>query len=62
MLSTRAGVPRGALLEALAKKTKNRVVRSDQVPAGKAKPTRGLSPDLPSSFATPGALYIDFTL
>jgi hypothetical protein len=60
-LENRSEVPRGALLEALAKKTRNRLVRSDQISAGTARPTKGLSRDLPSHFTTPGELYIDLS-
>lgn len=53
-------VPRAPLLAALGAKTKSRLVRSDQVPAGNTGPTSGLPPQLPPHFSSPGALYIDY--
>jgi beta-lactamase superfamily II metal-dependent hydrolase len=55
-------VPRGPLLEALQKKTKNRLVRSDQIPAGTAQRTAGLTESLPANFSSPGKLFIDCQL
>lgn len=58
-------VPRTALLDALEKKTGNRLVRSDWVPAGDAKADPdavAATPELPSGFTTPGALYIDLVI
>ncbi|MBN9089900.1 MAG: MBL fold metallo-hydrolase [Reyranella sp.] len=58
-------VPRTALMDALETKTKDRMVRSDWVPAGKTKPdaqAKAELADLPSGFTTPGDLYIDYNL
>jgi beta-lactamase superfamily II metal-dependent hydrolase len=61
-LQNNSEVPRGVLLDALRKKTKNRLVRSDQVPAGTQKSVLApLSGALPANFSTPGKLYIDYT-
>jgi hypothetical protein len=52
-------------MEALEKKTGNRMVRSDWVAAGNTKPddqAREELPELPSGFTTPGELYIDCNL
>jgi beta-lactamase superfamily II metal-dependent hydrolase len=57
-------VPRTALMDALEKKTSQRLVRSDWIPAGDAKPdkeARGELPKLPDGFTT-GDLYIDYNL
>jgi beta-lactamase superfamily II metal-dependent hydrolase len=58
-------VPRTALIDALEKKTGNRLVRSDWVAAGKTKPdqeARQEMPDLPDGFTSPDQLYIDYNL
>ncbi len=55
-------VPRVPLLDALQKKTKNRLVRSDQIAAGRDEPTAGLPKDLPPNFSTPGRLFVDCQL
>jgi hypothetical protein len=54
-------VPRTPLLQALDKKTLGHLVRSDQVPAGDAPATKGLSSKFPTGFSSPGKLYIDYT-
>jgi hypothetical protein len=58
-------VPRIKLMNALEKRTGNRLVRSDWVAAVGKDPdeeTRAKLPKLPAGFSTPGELYIDFTL
>jgi beta-lactamase superfamily II metal-dependent hydrolase len=57
-------VPRTALMDALEEKTKDRMVRSDWVGAGKTKPDplAKAPPKLPDGFNTPGDLYIDYNL
>ena len=59
-------VPRTALMEALETRTGKRLVRSDWVSAGNAKPdeqAREETPALPKGFTSPDAgLYIDYTL
>jgi hypothetical protein len=52
-------VPRGPLLAALEERTHGHLVRSDQVAAGDAKPTKGLPTTLPASF-TEGNGWIDW--
>lgn len=54
-------VPRQPLLAALDQKTAHHLVRSDQIPAGKAPATRGLGP-VPAVFqvSPSGALYVDY--
>lgn len=57
-------VPRTALMEALESRSRNRMVRSDWIPAGEepadAQAKKQL-PDLPEGFTT-GALYVDYAL
>jgi hypothetical protein len=58
-------VPRTALMDALETKTKDRMVRSDWVGAGKTKPDPQATAELaklPDGFTTPGDLYIDYNL
>jgi beta-lactamase superfamily II metal-dependent hydrolase len=59
-------VPRTALMEALEKRTGERLVRSDWVSAGENKPddqAREELPALPSGFTSPNeGLYIDYNL
>lgn len=55
-------VPRTALIDALEAKTKDRLVRSDWVAAGKVKPVKKAPAKLPDGFTTPGDLYIDYNL
>jgi beta-lactamase superfamily II metal-dependent hydrolase len=59
-------VPRTALMEALEKRTGERLVRSDWVVAGKNKPddqAREELPELPAGFTSPNeGLYIDYNL
>jgi len=58
-------VPRTALMDALEKRTALRMVRSDWVAAGDAKPDRQARqelPELPKGFTTPEKLYIDYSL
>jgi beta-lactamase superfamily II metal-dependent hydrolase len=54
-------VPRLPLVDALAKKTRNQLVRSDQIPAAGKPPTVGL-PKPSSVFTVPpgGQLYVDY--
>jgi beta-lactamase superfamily II metal-dependent hydrolase len=61
----RTEVPRTALLEQLEQRTGNKLVRSDWVAAGNAKPdarARKAMPKLPPGFSSPGELYIDYAL
>lgn len=58
-------VPRTALMDALETRSGKRLVRSDWVLAGNAKPddqAKEELPTLPSGFSTPGELYIDYNL
>lgn len=58
-------VPRTALMDAIEKKTGNRLVRSDWVAAGSSEPDEEAHeelPELPDGFTTPGKLYIDYNL
>jgi beta-lactamase superfamily II metal-dependent hydrolase len=59
-------VPRTALMEALEKRTGERLVRSDWVSAGESKPddqAREELPELPAGFTSPNeGLYIDYNL
>jgi beta-lactamase superfamily II metal-dependent hydrolase len=64
--STGTEVPRMPLLDAIEKKTNNQLARSDQIGAGKKKPTAGLDA-LGKPFSTrvssgPDQLYIDYKL
>ena len=53
-------VPRAPLLDALQKKTNNQLVRSDQIPVPKKKPSSGLGP-VPPVFSThEGELFVDY--
>jgi len=63
--SKKTEVPRTALMDALETKTKDRMVRSDWVGAGKTKPDPQATAELanlPDGFTTPGDLYIDYNL
>ena len=56
-------VPRTKLMVALEKQTKNKVVRSDWIPAGKVEASpeaKGQLAKLPDNFST-GDLYVDYT-
>jgi len=59
-------VPRTALMDALEKRTGLKMVRSDYVSAGDAKPdpqAREELPNLPEGFTSPDeGLYIDYNL
>ena len=53
-------VPRAPLLAALAKKTNQQLVRSDQIPVGNTPATAGLEA-VPAIFKAPaGQLFIDY--
>jgi beta-lactamase superfamily II metal-dependent hydrolase len=60
-VSSGTEVPRIPLLEAIEKRTDNRLARSDQVKAGDEPATKGLD-KLTEPFSTPGDLYIDSIL
>ena len=58
-------VPRTALMDALETRTKDRMVRSDWVGAGKTKPDPQATAELAklhAGFTPPGDLYIDYNL
>ena len=63
--ASKTEVPRTALMDALEKRTGNKLVRSDWVAAANSTPdpeAKAELAQLPAGFSTPGQLYIDYVM